>query len=204
MNNVDYLNSISNKNKQQTTSGKSLLDNKIFRIAAIAIAAFAIISIVFSILGDIRNRPRTYLEQLNLRTISLSEVTEEYNDSLKSPEIRSAGVSFAATIKGLSANLADVYKANGISDKSSSSAINDIEAKNTEDMNTTLEYGRINGILDRTYAHEMAYQTSLLIAIIETAQGVVTNPDTLDALDNTKTSLEQLHSMFDNFSDVQK
>ena len=203
MNNVDYLNQISSNSKPQAPTNDSLLDNKIFRIVAISAAALTIVFLLLSIFRNIGNQSRSRLEQLYLRTDSLTSATTEYNSSLKSPELRSAAVSFAATLKSLSANLADIYKDNNISNKNSSTKNTNLETENSESMTTTLESGRLNGILDRTYAHEMSYQISTFITIIENAKNITKDSDVIETLNNAQASLRQLHSVFDNFSDAQ-
>ena len=124
---------------------------------------------------------------------------QEYQQNVKSSILRSNSASLSGVLANTSRDLTDYlvnkYK---FKDKDISKKIVEEATLAKDELTNELFEAKINGILDRIYAHKMAYEISLLTA--EEAKLIKASQD--DALTELlTTSHESLSNLYDKFND---
>ena len=212
MENQEYLNQISESSKPVTTKGgksgfnlSSLLHSKFFLIGAIAIVALILIMIIGAALGGNKKDLKTDIIKLQLHVDGTSELVEEYQPYVKSSALRSHSASLSNILSKTSIDLGDYLTTKYNYKKSSSKEDKNLatEAATEKDaLNNELFTAKINGNLDRIYAHKMAYEISKFMNE-ESSIYNATNDGTLQALlSQSYSSLENLYSNFNDFSET--
>jgi len=205
MNSLEYLNQISVPLKSSATA-PSLLDKINKKVALIVLGVLGALIfglVIFSILKS-RSLEIPELAPLNslyLRIDSLSKTIETYNPKVKSPSLRSTGQSLSIILaknrSELSSLLASDYGEEAATLTADNSLLDEIK-----EYETSLEKARLNGILDRNYASELAYQISVLL-IYETSAASKTSNSSVDSFVKSSTSsLETLKSDLEAFSNL--
>ena len=204
MDGQQYLNQISKASKPvKKVGGKkgisNILSSKFFIIGAVAIGLLIIIIIIGAILGGNKDNTKTLSYDLKLHLDNTSEVIQEYQQNVKSSILRSNSASLSGVLANTSRDLTDYlvnkYKFN---DKDISKKIVEEVTLAKDELTNELFEAKINGILDRIYAHKMAYEISLLTA--EEAKLIKASQD--DALTELlTTSHESLSNLYDKFND---
>ena len=204
MDGQQYLNQISKASKPvKKVGGKkgisNILSSKFFIIGAVAIGLLIIIIIIGAILGGNKDNTKTLSYDLKLHLDNTSEVIQEYQQNVKSSILRSNSASLSGVLANTSRDLTDYlvnkYK---FKDKDISKKIVEEATLAKDELTNELFEAKINGILDRIYAHKMAYEISLLTA--EEAKLIKASQD--DALTELlTTSQESLSNLYDKFND---
>ncbi|MBR2841562.1 hypothetical protein IKE80_02165 [Candidatus Saccharibacteria bacterium] len=204
MDGQQYLNQISKANKPVKRAGgkksiSNILSSKFFIIGAVAIGLLVIIIIIGAILGGNKDNTKTLSYDLKLHLDNTSEVIQEYQQNVKSSILRSNSASLSGVLANTSRDLTDYlvnkYK---FKDKDISKKIVEEATLAKDELTNELFEAKINGILDRIYAHKMAYEISLLTA--EEAKLIKASQD--DALTELlTTSHESLSNLYDKFND---
>ena len=204
MDGQQYLNQISKASKPvKKVGGKkgisNILSSKFFVIGAVAIGLLIIIIIIGAILGGNKDNTKTLSYDLKLHLDNTSEVIQEYQQNVKSSILRSNSASLSGVLANTSRDLTDYlvnkYK---FKDKDISNKIFEEATLAKDELTNELFEAKINGILDRIYAHKMAYEISLLTA--EEAKLIKASQD--DALTELlTTSHESLSNLYDKFND---
>ena len=207
MNNKDYLDKIAADTRSNKPSGKGFLGKlKISPTLMKVLIGGAIVTVIMIIFGMVagggdKNGERDLVDKISLRTNNLISVISDYNKQVKSSELRSMGGSLSAVLNdtnyAINAILKSEFEAKG--SKPQKESIKTDENKVLEDMKSSLEYGRLNGILDRTYAREIAYQIALLISLEQETLKKTQKTNLKEALTNSINNLDQMHDKFDNF-----
>ena len=203
MDSQQYLNQISEmsrpapKSKGKGISG--LLSSKFFLVGAIGVVLLIVIIIIGSILGSNKSDNKTLCYDLKLHLDNTAEVINEYQQYVKSSELRSSSASLLGvltnTSRDLTTYLEDKYN---FKDKDISKTMVEQADLVKDDFLNELFEAKINGILDRIYAHKMAYEISLLTA--EESQLYNSSKD--ESLSNLlNTSYESLNNLYDKFND---
>ena len=203
MDSQQYLNQISEmsrpapKSKGKGISG--LLSSKFFLVGAIGVVLLIVIIIIGSILGGNKSDNKTLCYDLKLHLDNTAEVIEEYQQYVKSSDLRSSSASLLGVLTNTSRDLT-TYLENtyNFKDKDISKTVVEQADLVKDDFLNELFEAKINGILDRIYAHKMAYEISLLTA--EESQLYNSSKDeSLSELLNT--SYESLNNLYDKFND---
>ena len=71
-----------------------------------------------------------------------------------------------------------------------------------EELNTELFSAKINGILDRIYAHKMAYEISIITSKEASIIRDVSDAELKEALTSSYNSLNNLYDKFNDFSET--
>ena len=69
-------------------------------------------------------------------------------------------------------------------------------------MESELFEAKINGILDRIYAHKMAYEVSMFLSEESDLMNLTKNEALKEALSSSYNSLENLYNSFNDFSET--
>lgn len=210
MENQDYLDQISAKSKPVKASTGTpkfdiggILRSKYFLISAIGIVALILILIIGAALGGNKKDPNTDIVKLKYHLSSTTGIIEQYQPRVKSTILRSHSASLKSILSSTSSDV-DMYLATIVHYEPSKEDETIVAEANAakDELNNELFEAKINGILDRVYAHKMAYEISLFINE-ESSIETTTKDEALKAiLAPSRTSLENLYNNFKDFSET--
>ena len=170
-------------------------------IGAVAVAFFFII-LGTALGGGDKNTDRDLVDKLSLRTTNLVSVIEHYTPYVKSSKLRSLGNSLKAVINQVNyaanTSLADDFDAKGSKPQKEQTTL-DEDAWRLE-LEESLENARLNGILDRVYSRDYAYQIGMLISLENDIIKKSKKENLTSALEKSLPNLDQLYDQFDNFA----
>ncbi|MBR3252794.1 hypothetical protein IKF84_01850 [Candidatus Saccharibacteria bacterium] len=209
MDSQDYLDQISAgvRPAGPKTGLMKIISSKYFKWGMIALAVLIVIIIFGSILG---NKPsmKNKCFSFNLHLAGDIEMIDTYQPSVKSSKLRSLSASLRGilsnTYSQLDAYIAQVFAIDDkVIEKSKElqNSMNDAALYKAE-LNNDLFAAKINGLLDRTYAHKMALE---IYSIMSEETGIINTADDANLksiLSSNQDSLENLYSEFSNFSET--
>lgn len=196
----EYLNQISAAARPAKESKtKKILSSKLFIFGIVALVLFILMAIVGAILGGNRDNEKILNYRLKLHLDNTAEVIQEYQTNIKSSDLRSSSSSLNSILTGTSQQLTN-YLTEKYAFKESSIDEKIVEQANLgkDGLESELFEAKINGILDRIYAHKMAYEISVLMSE-ESKLMDMTKNETLDNL--LKTSYDSLNVLYEKFND---
>lgn len=203
MDNLEYLKHISASNRPAPkNTASSLFSSPIFKIAIIGIVLFILLAAFGIMMGSLNTKPTELTEQLYLRTNSLQDAVSEYTPSLKSSQLRAIGTSLSTILSSTSTQL-NTYLASNSNDQKNyqpNETNQTTESLFAENLNTSLNNAKLNGLLDRTYENFIDLQVSLLLS--QTSQLLARTKDAtlINILTNFESSLSAIHASFESYS----
>lgn len=204
MDRQEYLNQISKSNQSVNKSKRSgVFASKFFWVAVVGVVALILIIIVGSALGGGKSSTKEKVFSLILHTKNVSEIVGEYQPNIKSSDLRSYSASLNSILSDTNSKITE-YAENKYKykEKDVKKSIAEEEAAAKDSLTNELFEAKINGNLDRVYAHKMAYEISL-IATYEAQIIKSANDETLENILNTSyESLDNLYSKFNDFSEA--
>lgn len=203
MDRQEYLNQISMKNQPIKKTRSGIFASKFFWIGVIGVVAFILIMIIGGILSGTRSNDKERLFALILHVDNVSGVIDEYQPNVKSSDLRSYSASLNGLLYNTSKDLTSYatekynFKAKDVNKKI-------IEEENLakDDLSKELFNAKITGVLDRTYAHKMAYEISLITSREAQLLKSANNETLKSALTTSYNSLSVLYDEFNNFSEA--
>lgn len=205
MDGQEYLNQISAKNKPvQQSKFNKILTNKFFLIGAGALVLLIIIMIIGAALSSGKGNEKKESIALLLHLNNTSEVIDEYQSSVRSSELRASSSSLKTVLQDTSKKMGEyLTQKYNFKDKDADKKVVEQLTLEKDGLSEELFEAKINGILDRIYAHKMAYEIQLFMA-----EGNQIRKDTKEevlqsTLDTFGSSLENLYDKFNNFSEGQ-
>ena len=200
----EYLNQISASNRPVKKSKMTnVLSSKLFIGGVIALVLLIIIMIIGSILGGNKGGEKNDCYKLYLHLTAISEVIEEYQNDIKSSDLRASAASLKGVLNNTNNDLTE-YLTEKYQFKEKEIDKDFIAEANTakDGLMAELFEAKINGNLDRIFAHKMDYEISL-IATEETQIVNSTSNDSLnELLVKSYGSLDSLYSKFSDFSET--
>ena len=204
MDGQEYLNQISAqaRPKKAPRSG-GFVGSPIFKVIIGGVAALFLIIIMGSVLGGGAMGLKDKAISLKLYMGSTMEVISGYQNNVKSSNLRSSSTSLYSVLSNTDRELTNyLTEKYAFTDKSVDSKMAEQEALRKDGLTADLFEAKINGILDRIYAHKMAYEISMIMSK-ESSVYDSTNDATLkDLLQTSYSSLENLYKNFDEFSET--
>lgn len=205
MNNLEYLNQISTPINPKSPDN-SLLSKINKKLVLIILASLIVIGALLGALSYFSSRSSEIpelspLNSLYLRFDALSKSIETYNDKIKSPALRSSGRSLAVILSNDKSSLSSLL-ASEYGEKVSSLKPDSALEQETEKYLAALEKARLNGLLDRNYASELAYEISVLLIYESSASEKTSNSKVKTFLESSSSSLEALKSDLEEFSNL--
>lgn len=172
MNNLEYLNHISQSNRpvKQTKQSK-ISGGLILKILIGGLLATAILIAIGVLINSGSGKATDVARQLYVRMENVSNLITTYNKSLKSSQLRSINYSLSGTLTGARNQLKDYLSADAKKgDKPlvpSASVLREEEAMFNSDggVNAKLTNAKLNGRLDRYYAAHIHLQVSLMMSM---------------------------------------
>lgn len=136
-----------------------------------------------------------------LRFDNLSKVTTKYHKYLKSSKLSSTDSNFTLFMTNAERDLVDPMAKNGTDVKKIDKTLAAKEKSYSADVTAKLEDARLNAILDRVYAREMAYQAQQLIDLYK--KMVLNKSKSIsDNAKNAIPNLEPIQKAFADFNDT--
>ena len=198
MDRQDYLDQISGANfPVKKSKFSTIVSSKFFIVGAIGVVGLILLFVIGNLINGGKMSEKEKLESLILHIQNTSELIKEYQPNVKSSELRSYSSSFASVLSNTNTDLV-AYTTFDI-EKVKEKIIEEAQTA-VDGLNAELFDAKINGILDRIYAHKMAYEISIIVND-ETQISKSAKDETLkQVLDKSQRSLETLYSKFNDFS----
>lgn len=203
MDKQDYLNQISATSKPLKQGKKGIFSSIYFKLGVGAVVAFIILVIIDVILSSGRGGVKQDSIALKVHLDNTMEMITTYQTDVKSSSLRSSSASLygvlSNTNSALTKYLEDNYdfRERDVDDKTASEA----EAAK-EELNTELFSAKINGILDRIYAHKMAYEIAIIASNENSLRKQTDDEALLSIIDTSYNSLNNLYNQFNDFSET--
>lgn len=205
MDGQEYLNQISASNRPVKQSKlNQILTNKFFLIGAGVLVTLIFIIIIGSVISGGKGNEKKDSIALFLRINNTSEIIEEYQSSVRSSELRASSASLNTVLQDTSKKIGDyLIQKYDYKDKDVDKKVVEQLTLEKDELSEELFEAKINGVLDRIYAHKMAYQIQLFVAEGSQIRKSTKEEALQDILDTFGSSLENLYDKFNNFSEGQ-
>ena len=203
MDKKEYLAQLSASVRPDKQPKASFISPKIMAILGGLIGAIIIFIIIGVILGNNKDSLKDRILSLKAHLDNTSTIITDYQPAVKSSELRSNSASLFSVLSSTNSDLSSYIDGKwGI--KKVDKKYGDEAELNKDKIESELFEAKITGILDRIYAHKMAYEISL-IASEEAAIVKATKDEGLvNSLTTSYNSLENLYSKFSDFSEGTK
>lgn len=203
MENKAYLDQISAAARPVKKSKPGFFSSIFFKVILGGVVGIILIAILGGILGGMRGNEKTRAISLEVYINDVTDVIKTYQPNVKSSDLRSNGASLVTILSNTSKELGEyLAKKYEYKEKNVEKEISEKEAAAAEELETDLFSAKINGILDRIFAHKMAYEVSVIMTreaeIINSAR----NAELKEILTTSYHSLENLYDNFNNFSEA--
>jgi len=200
MNGQEYLNQISKETAPVKKPKKSIFQSKFFVVGVVGLILFVLIMIVGAIVnsgGD--DQSRTFALKLHLT--GTMEVMDDYQKNIKSSDLRSNGSSLYSVLSTADTNLTNyITEKYNYSEKKVDKNLQLEADTEQEELDNTLFEAKINGNLDRIYAHKMAYEVSKFMSEAEKIIKTTKNETLKEMMTSLYNNLSPLYDRFDEFS----
>lgn len=205
MDSQDYLDQISKQARPVKPPKKGvmgILTSNYFKWGMGALALLIVIMIFGSILGS-----RTTVEErctdLKLHIDRTVKVMDEFQPSVKSSLLRSLSASlkgvFMNTSSQMNTFMVNAYK---YDERNAKQAMVEEADLNADALTNELFEAKINGLLDRTYAHKMALEIYTVMSNEAGISNATDNAELKSILSTSYDSLNNLYTQFNDFSET--
>ena len=205
MDSQDYLDQISRAArppKQKKGGISDILSSKWTKLGAAALVLLIYIVILGSILGG-KETLEEKCTNLKLRLDGTVEAISEYQGNIKSSTLRSLSASlkgvFTNTSSGLNTYMAQQY---GYEAGREKDAVKEAAALTRDELMNELFEAKINGLLDRVFAHKMALE---IYSVMSDEAGIANSSSDealKSVLSSSYDSLNNLYPQFNDFSET--
>ena len=205
MDNQEYLNQITSSVRPTKNFGNGFLSSNVFKIIIGAIVALILIVVVGNLLGSGKNSLRDRSYALQYRLENTMSVISTYQPKVKSSILRSASASFYGALQNthteLGTYLAEKYN---LKDKNTLNKLKEQADLEKDDLESELFEAKINGFLDRIYAHKMAYEISVISSKASSLLSSAKDDTLKTILDKSIKSLDNIYNNFNDFTEGNK
>lgn len=203
MDGQDYLNQISATSRPIKKSSGAWWRSKYFMLGAGTLVALIVIIIIGAILRGNKGGEKNLSYALKLHLDNTSELISGYQSSVKSSELRSSSASLYGVVTNTSKDLTEfLVEKYEFKDKDISEDLVEEATLNKDGLESELFEAKINGILDRIYAHKMAYEISVITSEEAKIINMTGDSSLKELLEKSHGSLENLYEKFNNFSEA--
>lgn len=193
---IDYLNQIAPK--QPKMAGLFNLKSPLLIIAGIMV----VLGLIFIIIGSFLKNNNGLVPNLTRLGLSLQNtkvVTTKYATSLESTNIVALNSNLEIVIDNANFSITKQLAANNITlSKADKSIINEQSVANLE---SRLDDAKLNAVLDRTYAREMAYRLDTTITLMQEIYKQTNNSDLKEFLNTTYNNIKPIETQLSNYND---
>ncbi len=159
---VDYLESIAPKQHR-----KSLFELSLRNIILLGGIGVLLIIIVAVISNSIAAQSAAHWHTLSSKLTYTETVAADASSLIKNSQLRSLNSEVKVAIVNTKRDLETPFSNVGITAKNTPSSIQKAETASQEKMALSLETARLNAKYDSTYAREMSYQLSSILALYQ-------------------------------------
>lgn len=209
MNNLEYLNHISQSNRpvKPVKKQSSLPIGKIIKLLLGGFVVTMVLIAVGVLINTGDKRAVDLTRQLYSRVNSVNSTINQYNKLLKSSQLRSIGYSLSGTLTGTSSQLSAYLTSQNSNSKESAFALSSQAAaeeaamfESANSVNAQLNNAKLNGLLDRNYASQLHLQISLMMSMISEILERDHAPNLQQILDSFYSNLDVILQSLDNYS----
>lgn len=201
MNDLEYLNQISAKANQSSKTG--FFDKKM-KIVLGVLGGVILLAIILMSIGGNSSTPEatvsSELTRLYTRASELSKTITKYNSSISHSALRSNGAQLSTLLTEITTSTSS-YLTNNLGTDPKKLTLTESDAANISKLDDDLKKARLNGLLDRTYAHEMDYQIDYLLIIEESIHKKNSDSYLNAFIESSSSSLTLLKESFHNYSE---
>lgn len=205
MDSQDYLDQISRQARPVRPPKKGIMgvfSSVYFKWGLGAVGLFIVLAIFGAILGN-----RTTVEEqcvdLKLHLDHTVKVMEEFQPDVKSSLLRSLSASLKGVFMNTSSQM-NTFMANayGYEERNVKETVVEEAELNAEVLTTELFEAKINGLLDRTYAHKMALEIYSAMGDEAGISNATNEAELKSILSTSYDSLNNLYTQFNDFSET--
>lgn len=201
----EYLNQISESVRpdQKPKSSFGFLNSIYVKIILGAVAGLIVIALLGSLLSSLRVDNKSKVFSLKVRLANTTTTVQTYQPSLKSSDLRSNTASLLSVLSNTSRDLtAYIEEKYSKTEKEVEKTATASEAEAKEELEAELFSAKINGILDRIFAHKMAYEISIITSREAELINSSGNSELAEILTTSYNSLANLYDKFNDFSEA--
>ena len=199
MDSQSYLNEISSTAHPAEKPKKNILSNKFVLVGIILVVGIALMSIIGTILSNGKSGVKEQAFEIKFRLESVSNVISDYQRYVKSSDLRSSSASLSGVLSNTNRDLSAYI--DGTYSNGPEKDIQASENERTEALKNELFNAKINGNLDRIYAHKMDYEISVLIQMENKLIKSSSNETLTSILQTSTDSLTNIQSKFSDYSE---
>ena len=188
---IDYLDSISTV-PRGVKKGPS---NVVFFGAIIGALLVSLLVGAFVFLAS--DDDKADLSTLSVRLENLQTVADDSQKKTVSGRMRATNTSLSLALANANRDITTLLTENGIEPEKIDPKI--IASEGTEDLDERLEDARLNGIFDRIYAREMAYELQTTLILIEQLESETKSEKQKAFLITTHENITPLQENFSKF-----
>ena len=203
MNEQEYLNQISAEVRPEKAPKvrNGIFASPFFKVGVIGLVALVLIMIAGSVLSSGKTDGKTRTIQLLLHLDNTAEVISDYQPSVKSSDLRSSSASLYSVLTNTSRETTN-YLSENYGYKSASNDLVTQADTERDGLEADLFDAKINGTLDRIFAHKMEYEITMILAEEQSVYRVTSDSGYRSALESSMSSLETLYDKFNSFSET--
>ena len=200
----EYLNQLAASTRPMKKSKvSSILSSKLFIFGIIALAILIVTIIIGSILSGNKSDEKTLGIALKLHVDNTSSIVQTYQTNIKSSDLRSSSASLNSILSNTSRELTEyLTEVHSIDEKKVEEKVLAQAEEARDALDAELFEAKINGILDRIFAHKMTYEISVLMSEEARLINSTKNDGLTELLKTSYDSLETLYEKFNEFSET--
>lgn len=207
MDSQDYLDQISREARPKSAGNKGgimgILTSKYFKWGVGFVGALIVIMLFGALLSNRGDSVEDICVDLKLHLEQTAEVMTEYQPYVKSSSLRSLSASLKGVFTTTATNLTNyMTTAYGFEENKIDEERIEAAELTAEELSSELFEAKINGLLDRTYAHKMALE---IYTVMGDEMGIHNSTDETELkglLESSYTSLNNLYTLFNDFSET--
>lgn len=187
---INYLDQIAPTTPQKT----NLFTRKPIIIGGIALVILVVIMMFAAILGNGVSSSQQLAAKLN----NVQTLANSATANIKSTKLRAINTDLKLYLTNTIRDSKVVFAEQKIDmDKLDKKVI---ELESIDDILATLEDARLNAVYDRTYAREMTYQLSKLLALMKQISSKTSNENLRQFVDSSSKNIETSQKQFSSFN----
>ena len=205
MDSQDYLDQISRSARPVKASKGGIgnfLSSKWFKWGLVAVVLLIAMAIFGALMGN-KVTPEEQCTDLKLHIDGTVEAIDEYQQYVKSSLLRSLSASLKGVFTNTSSQLSSyMTNAFGWEDKNVKEAVREEANLARDELMNELFEAKINGLLDRVYAHKMTLE---IYSVMNDEAGISngsSDAELQSLLKNSYDSLNNLYTQFNDFSET--
>ncbi|MBR2795735.1 hypothetical protein IKE13_01665 [Candidatus Saccharibacteria bacterium] len=199
----EYLDQISAQVRPVKSTKPGIMGSKFFMIGMVGLIALVVIIIIGAILGGNKGGEKNLSYKLKLHLDNTASVISEYQPRVKSSDLRSHSASLYSVLSSTNRELTDyLTEKYNFKEKDINKDFVEEATLAMDGLEAELFEARINGNLDRIYAHKMTYEISLFMNEEAKLINSTSNASYKEILTRSYNSLSNLYDSFNSFSET--